>query len=435
MSRYPRALLTSLLLSVAMLPATATLAQNQAVPDAVQSRIDNVMPDVVAWRRDIHQHPELGNREFRTAGIVADHLRELGLEVHTEIAHTGVVGILRGDSPGPTIALRADMDALPVTEEVDLPFASTVRTEWYGQEVGVMHACGHDNHVAILMGAAQVLAESRSSLAGNVMFIFQPAEEGAPPGEEGGAELMLEEGLFDLMRPEAVFGLHVTPAPVGSIAVRKGGMMASSDSFTITVQGRQTHGAQPWAGIDPIVVAAQIVMGLQTIPSRQLNATTTPSIVTVGAINGGVRNNIIPESVEMIGTMRTFDADTRLQIHERVERTAKQIAASAGATADVEISLGYPVTSNDANLVDRMEPTLRRVAGEAFSEADLSTGSEDFSYFANEVPGLFFFLGVAPDNPELIHPNHSPRFYADERGLPVGVQAMTALVFDYIGMQ
>jgi len=422
--------LPALVICLVLIPFAS--AQN-ALPYDVQSRVDQVMPDVVAWRRDIHQHPELGNREFRTAGIVADHLTRLGMEVHTEIAHTGVVGILRGGHPGPAVALRADMDALPVTEEVDLPFASTVRTMFNGQEVGVMHACGHDNHVAILMGAAEVLAGMRDELPGTIMFIFQPAEEGPPPGEEGGAELMLKEGLFDLLRPDAVFGLHVVPAPVGSIAVRKGGMMASSDSFRITVHGQQTHGAQPWAGIDPIVVASQIVLGLQTIPSRQLNATTTPSIVTVGAINGGVRSNIIPETVEMIGTLRTFDADTRTQIHERVERTARQIAASAGASADVEISLGYPVTANDHDLVDLMEPTLRRVAGEQFSEASLSTGAEDFSYYAQEVPGLFFFLGVASDDPSMVHPNHSPRFYADERALPVGVQAMTALALDFLG--
>ncbi len=420
------------LLVCSLLSSFPVLAQN-ALPEPVQARVDQVMPRVVEWRRDIHQHPELGNREFRTAGIIAEHLRNLDLEVHTEIAHTGVVGILRGGQPGPAIALRADMDALPVTEEVDLPFASRVRTEFNGQEVGVMHACGHDNHVAVLMGTAEVLAGIRDHIAGDIMFIFQPAEEGPPPGEEGGAELMLREGLFDLLHPEAVFGLHVVPAPVGSIAVRKGGMMASSDSFRITVHGQQTHGAQPWAGIDPIVVAAQIVLGLQTIPSRQLNATTTPSIVTVGAINGGVRSNIIPDTVEMIGTLRTFDAATREQIHQRVERTAAQIAASAGASVEVEIELGYPVTANDHDLVDRMEPTLRRVAGDQFGEAALSTGAEDFSYYAQEVPGLFFFLGVASDDPDKIHPNHSPRFYADERALPVGVQAMTALALDYLG--
>ncbi|ALO45847.1 amidohydrolase [Pseudohongiella spirulinae] len=407
-------------------------AQVPALPDAVESLVDGVMPQVVEWRRDFHQHPELGNREFRTAGIIADHLRALGMEVQTEVAHTGVVGILRGGREGPVVALRADMDALPVEEQVDLPFASRVRTQYNGQDVGVMHACGHDNHMAILMGAATVLADMRDELQGTVMFIFQPAEEGAPEGEEGGAELMLKEGLFDDIRPDAVFGLHVWPIPAGQIAVREGGTMASSDSFRIRVQGQQTHGAAPWAGIDPIVVASQIVMGLQTIPSRQLDATLTPSIVTVGAINGGVRSNIIPDSVEMIGTLRTFDAETRRQIHERVERTATQIAASAGATVDVNISLGYPVTYNDPELTRNMAPTLQRVAGERFVEASLITGAEDFSYYANEVPGMFFFLGIGADDPAMVYPNHSPFFYADERALPVGVKAMTALALDFM---
>lgn len=407
-------------------------AQVPALPDAVDSLVDSVMPQVVEWRRDFHQHPELGNREFRTAGIIADHLRALGMEVQTEVAHTGVVGILRGGREGPVVALRADMDALPVEEQVDLPFASRVRTQYNGQDVGVMHACGHDNHMAILMGAATVLADMRDELQGTVMFIFQPAEEGAPEGEEGGAELMLKEGLFDDIRPDAVFGLHVWPIPAGQIAVREGGTMASSDSFRIRVQGQQTHGAAPWAGIDPIVVASQIVMGLQTIPSRQLDSTLTPSIVTVGAINGGVRSNIIPDSVEMIGTLRTFDAETRRQIHERVERTATQIAASAGATVDVNISLGYPVTYNDPELTRNMAPTLQRVAGERFVEASLITGAEDFSYYANEVPGMFFFLGIGADDPAMVYPNHSPFFYADERALPVGVKAMTALALDFM---
>lgn len=406
-----------------------------ALPDAVQSRVDSVMPQVVEWRRDFHQHPELGNREFRTSAIIAEHLQAMGMEVQTGIAHTGVVGILRGSRPGPVVALRADMDALPVEEQVDLPFASQVRTQYNGQDVGVMHACGHDNHMAIMMGAASVLAGMREELPGTVMFIFQPAEEGAPAGEEGGAELMLAEGIFDDLRPDAVFGLHVWPIPAGVIAVREGGTMASSDSFTIRVQGQQTHGAAPWAGIDPIVVASQIVMGLQTIPSRQLNATTTPSIVTVGAINGGLRSNIIPDSVEMIGTLRTFDADTRTQIHERVTRTAQQIAASAGASAEVEISLGYPVTSNDPGLTRAMQPTLQRVVGDKLIESPLITGAEDFSYYANEVPGMFFFLGIAADDPDMVYPNHSPYFYADESALPVGVQAMTALALDFLTAQ
>ena len=415
-----------------LLVSSLSVAQIPALPDHTQTLVDAVMPQVIEWRRDFHQHPELGNREFRTAGIIAEHLESLGLEVQTGVAHTGVVGILRGGQPGPVVALRADMDALPVEERADVSFASRVRTEYNGQDVGVMHACGHDNHMAILMGAASVLAGMKDDLPGTIMFIFQPAEEGAPEGEEGGAELMLKEGLFATIKPDAVFGLHVWPIPAGQIAVREGGTMASSDEFTIRVNGQQTHGAAPWAGIDPIVVAAQIVMGLQTIPSRQLDSTLTPSIVTVGAINGGVRSNIIPDSVEMIGTLRTFDAETRRQIHERVERTATQIAASAGATVDVNISLGYPVTFNDPALTRQMAPTLQRVAGERFVESSLITGAEDFSYYANEVPGLFFFLGIGADDPALVYPNHSPYFYADERALPVGVTAMTALALDFL---
>lgn len=420
------------ILLTALLISQPAFAQTSALSNDVQSRIDAVMPQVVDWRRDFHQHPELGNREFRTSGIIADHLRSLGMKVTTDVAHTGVVGILEGGQPGPVVALRADMDALPVEEQVDLPFASQVRTQYNGQDVGVMHACGHDNHMAILMGAATVLAEMKDSLPGTVMFIFQPAEEGAPAGEDGGAELMIEEGLFADVRPDAVFGLHVWPIPAGQIAVREGGTMASSDSFNIRVQGQQTHGAAPWAGIDPIVVASQIVLGLQTIPSRQLDSTLTPSIVTVGAIHGGLRSNIIPDSVEMIGTLRTFDADTRQQIHERVERTATQIASSAGASAEVSINLGYPVTYNDPALTRRMSSTLQRVAGENFTEASLITGAEDFSYYANEVPGMFFFLGIASEDPAMVYPNHSPYFYADESALPVGVEAMTALALDFL---
>lgn len=398
---------------------------------AVEAGVQAVMPDVVAWRRDFHEHPELGNREFRTAGIIAAHLRELGMEVQTEVAHTGVIGILRGGD-GPVVALRADMDALPVTELVDLPFASKAVGEYQGREVGVMHACGHDNHVAILMGVAEVLAGMGDDLPGTVKFIFQPAEEGTPDQSVGGAELMMQEGAFDAPTPDAVFGLHVFPYPVGVIAIRPGGLMASSDFFRITVRGKQTHGAVPWAGVDPIVTASQIVMGLQTITSRQLDATLTPSIVTVGKIEGGVRNNIIPESVEMVGTIRTFDAETRLDIHERVRRTATRIAEAAGATAEVEIDLGYGVTRNDPDLYRQMAPTLEAVAGDNFVEAQQTTTAEDFSYFANAAPGLFLFLGVAPEDPSLVYPNHSPRFYADERALPVGVRALTALTLDYM---
>lgn len=409
---------------------TAAVTHAELSP-AVEAEITAVMPKVVTWRRDFHEHPELSNQEFRTAGKVAEHLSRLGMEVKTGIAHTGVVGILRGGD-GPTVALRADMDALPVTELVDLPFASKVRGEYQGKEVGVMHACGHDNHVAILMGVAEVLAGLGDALPGTVKFIFQPAEEGTPDQSVGGAELMLAEGAFDAPTPDAVFGLHVFPFPVGTIATRPGGLMASSDFYRITVNGKQTHGAVPWAGVDPIVTASQIVLGLQTIVSRQLDATLTPSIVTVGKIEGGVRNNIIPESVEMVGTVRTFDADTRLDIHNRIRQTATHIAEAAGATAEVEINLGYGVTRNDLDLYKRMAPTLAAVAGDGFIEAQQTTTAEDFSYFANEAPGLFLFLGVAPDDPTLVYPNHSPKFFADERALPVGVRALTALTLDYL---
>ncbi len=404
---------------------------NAGLPAAVDQRVDSVMPDVVTWRRDFHQHPELSNQEFRTAGIVAEHLRGLGMEVREGIAHTGVIGVLRGGD-GPTVALRADMDALPVEELVDLPFASKVRGEYLGQDVGVMHACGHDNHVAILMGVAEVLAGMVDELHGTVLFIFQPAEEGTPDGSVGGAELMLAEGAFDDPRPDVVFGLHVFPFPAGTIATRPGGLMASSDSYKITVRGKQTHGAVPWAGVDPVVTASQVVLGLQTIVSRQLDATLTPSIITVGKIDGGVRSNIIPESVDLIGTIRTFDADTRLDIHDRMHRTASHIAEAAGASAEVDIDLGYGVTRNDPDLYRQMAPTLRGVAGGQFIEAQQTTTAEDFSYFANEVPGLFLFLGVAPDDPTLVYPNHSPRFYADERALPVGVRALIGLTLDFM---
>ena len=402
-----------------------------ALPADIQPKIDAVMPKVVTWRRDFHQHPELSNQEFRTAEIIADHLRTLGMEVQTEVAHTGVVGTLRGGD-GPVVALRADMDALPVTELVDLPFASKAKGVYQGREVGVMHACGHDNHVAILMGVAEVLAGMGDRLPGTVKFIFQPAEEGKPDGSIGGAELMLMEGVFENPRPDVVFGLHVFPYPVGTIATRPGGLMASSDRHQITIKGKQTHGAVPWAGVDPIVAASQVVMGLQTIVSRQLDATLTPSIVTVGRIEGGVRNNIIPESVELEGTIRTFDAATRNDIHTRIRRTASNIAEAAGATADIVIDQGYGVTRNDPTLYRQMAPTLEIVAGDRFIEATQTTTAEDFSYFANEVPGLFLFLGVAPEDPTLIHPNHSPRFYADERALPVGVEALTSMTLDYM---
>jgi len=418
-----------------VVPAEA-LAQTKASPEILaeaDARAAAVMDKVVAWRRDIHQHPELSNREFRTSKLVADHLRALGLEVRTGIAHTGVVGVLRGGRPGRVVALRADMDALPVTEMVDLPFASKVRAEYNGQEVGVMHACGHDNHVAILMGVAEALAGMRDRIAGTVVFVFQPAEEGAPPGEEGGAALMLKEGVFSDLRPEAIFALHVMPLGIGQIAYRPGGLMAASDNLRIVVHGRQTHGAQPWAGVDPIVVASQIVLGLQTVVSRQTDLTRAGAVVTIGSFHGGVRHNIIPDSVVMTGTIRTLDPQMQQRIHEAVRRTVTKIAESAGATATVEIQPVVPVTYNDPTLTEMMVSTLRRVAGEGnVMIAPATTTAEDFSYFQKEIPGLYFLLGVAPD-PATAAPNHSPYFFADERALPVGVRALLHVTLDYLG--
>ncbi|HXG58698.1 MAG TPA: amidohydrolase [Thermoanaerobaculia bacterium] len=393
-----------------------------------------VEPKVIAIRRDIHQNPELGNREFRTSKLVAERLRELGIETRTGIAHTGVVGVLRGGKPGRVVALRADMDALPVTEQVDLPFASKVRTTYNGQDVGVMHACGHDAHVAILLGVAEVLASIRQSIPGTVVFLFQPAEEGAPQGEEGGAELMVKEGALDHPKADAVFGLHVTSRfPVGVIACRPGGMMAAVDSLRITVRGRQTHGAYPWLGVDPIVVASQIVLGLQTIPSRQLDSTLAPSVVTVGAIHGGVRNNIIPDEVEMIGTIRSLDAAMRDDIHARIRRTAVKIAESAGAEATVEITTGYPIVHNDPALTEKVTAVFRRVAGaDNVQVVNPTLGAEDFSFYQQKVPGVFFWLGTRPKNQtaEEAPSNHSPLFSIDESGLLLGVRALAHVALD-----
>jgi amidohydrolase len=424
---------TSLLLSAAAIGPLH--AQASRLDAEVDRRASQVEGKVVAWRRDIHQHPELSNRETRTADLVAQHLRSLGIEVRTGVAHTGVVGVLRGGKPGPVVALRADMDALPVTEEVDVPFASRVRTTYNGQEVGVMHACGHDAHTAMLMGVAEVLAGMRNDLPGTVKFIFQPAEEGAPAGERGGAEVMIEEGALEDPRPSAIFGLHVFPYPAGEIRYRPGGAMASADAFRIVVRGRQTHGALPWAGIDPIVVASQIVMGLQTIASRQVDLTAAPAVITVGAINGGVRFNIIPDSVVMLGTIRTFDTAMRTDIHQRVRRTAESIAQSAGATAQITIDTTSAVTYNDPALTDKILPTLREVAGASHvAVGPPITASEDFSRYQQHIPGVFFFLGITPPgtDPAKVAPNHSPRFYVDEAALPVGVRVVAHLAVDYL---
>lgn len=415
---------------------SATLTAATTLDQRIDDASKKVESKVIECRRDIHEHPELGNRETRTSKLVADRLRALGIEVKTPVAHTGVIGILRGGRPGRVVALRADMDALPVIEQVDVPFKSTVRTTFNGHEVGVMHACGHDAHVAILLGVAEVLAGIRDEIPGTVKFLFQPAEEGAPEGEEGGAKLMVKEGALDNPKVDAVFGLHVTSRyPVGEIAYRPGSMMAAVDSFKIIVHGKQTHGAYPWLGVDPIVVAAQIVLGLQTIPSRQVDSSLAPSIVTVGAIHGGVRNNIIPDDVEMIGTIRSLDAKMRDDIHARIKRTAEDIAKSGGATATVTIDEGYPITYNDPSVTEQMAPTLRRVAGAGNVEVvNAVLGAEDFSFFQQKVPGLFFWLGTRPKNTtaEEAASNHSPLFYVDESGLELGVRAMAHVAVDYL---
>lgn len=404
----------------------------------IKPALEQVEQKVIEWRRHFHQYPELSNREFNSAKKIAQHLRDLGLDVQTGIAHTGVVAILKGGKPGKVIALRADMDALPVTERVDLPFASKEKAEYNGQQVGVMHACGHDTHMAILMGVAEVLSKAKSELNGTVKFIFQPAEEGAPVGEEGGAELMIKEGVLESPGVDAIFGLHISSqTPVGVIGYRSGGIMASVDDFQIKVKGKQAHGSTPWNSIDPIVVSSQIVNSLQTIVSRQLKLTKQPAVVTVGSIHGGVRSNIIPEEVEMVGTIRALDSDMRKQIHQKIRHIAKHVATSMGASVEVKIPLStrYPVTYNSPELVNQMLPTLQRVAGgDNVIVIDPITGAEDFSFYAQKVPGLFFFLGgkAADVSLEDAPSHHTPDFYIDESGMQLGVEMLTNMAIDYL---
>ncbi|HVR44544.1 MAG TPA: amidohydrolase [Thermoanaerobaculia bacterium] len=386
---------------------------------------------VVEWRRDIHRNPELSKREVRTAALVAEHLRSLGIEVRTGVGGTGVVGLLRGAKAEPVVALRADMDALPVTEQSGLPFASTRTDTYEGEQVGVMHACGHDAHVAMLMGVAEVLAGMRATLPGSVKFIFQPAEEG-----EGGAAAMIADGALEDPRPGAIFGLHVmSSAHTGTIDYRPGGLMASSDRFEIAIRGRQTHGAYPWRGIDPIVVGAQIVLALQTIPSRQLDSTLAPAVVTVGIFDAGVRYNIIPEQIRLVGTIRALDPAMQKDIHERVRRTAVKIAESVEASAEVTIETNAPVTYNDPELTARMAPILARVAGaDNVRVVNPTVVAEDFSEYQNVVPGMFFFLGCTPGGTPLADaaPNHSPRFFVDEAAMPLGVKALAGLAVAWL---
>jgi len=433
-----RNLALALLVSILATAPISLVADAEGLPAAIDRLAAEVEPAVIAWRRDIHQHPELSNREVRTAKLVADHLEELGIEVRRGIAHTGVVGLLRGGLPGGVVALRADMDALPVTEEVDLPFASKVRTTYLGREVGVMHACGHDAHTAILLGVAEVLTDLRERIPGSVLFLFQPAEEGAPPGEKGGARLMIEEGALANPKPDAIFGLHVVPQyQAGEIAYRSGGAMAGSDKLEILVRGKQTHAAYPWLGVDPIAVASRIVLALQALPGRQMDAR-LPSVVSIGAIHGGVRHNIIPEEVELLGTIRTLEPSMQPDLHQRIQTTATKIAESAGASAEVKITIGYPVTYNDPQLTARMEPTLRRVAGSGRLMRGLPrTGAEDFSFLSQKAPGLYFWLGGrSPGVAEReAAPNHSPLFRVDESALILGVRAMANLTVDFLTME
>lgn len=399
---------------------------------------EKVEAQMIEWRRHFHQNPELSNREFNTAKKIADHLNALGIEVQTGVAKTGVVGLLKGGKPGPVVALRADIDALPVTERTPVPFASKVVSQYNGIETGVMHACGHDTHIAILMATASVLSKMKADMPGTVKFIFQPAEEGTPPGEEGGAKLMVKEGVLKNPTPEVIFGLHINAGTkVGKITYKPEGTMAASDRFTIKVKGAQAHGSAPWTGIDPIVVASQIIAGLQTIVSRQSELTKEAAVVTVGMIQGGVRFNIIPETVEMVGTIRTLDSDMQNMIHEKIKRTAEKIAESAGATAEVEIEKNVPVTYNDPELTAKMVPSLQRVFGEEnVVLVRATTGAEDFSYFQQVIPGFYFFVGGKPRNTTsqevTLGGHHTPDFYVDESGMLVGLKAMLNLTLDYM---
>ncbi|MGA9421362.1 MAG: amidohydrolase [Rhodanobacteraceae bacterium] len=412
----------------------------EAAAETIRQAVQVVLPEITAWRRDIHAHPELSNREVRTSTIVAETLGKLGYEVRTGIAHTGVTGILRGGKAGPKLAIRADMDALPVTEEVDLPFASKARAEYQGKQVGVMHACGHDAHTAMMLGLATIFAKMRQDLPGQVMLIFQPAEEGAPAGEEGGAPLMVKDGVFRDFKPDAIFGMHVVSTlPVGAVGIRPGGMMASSDTFRIVVHGRQSHGAMPWKGIDPIVTAAEIVTSAQTIVSRQLDINRDPAVVTFGVFNGGVRFNIVPDSAELQGTIRAFSPDMRRQALTSLSNIATHVAAANGATVDAEIPMpgSNPVNYNDPALTARVRKSIEKAIGaDHVVDAQRWTASEDFPYFglAAKAPSAYFFVGATPlgTDPTTAPSNHSPRFFLDERALEIGTTAMLKSALDYL---
>lgn len=432
--------LSAVLFLFLMLPGQAIAQENDSFDwyEYIDEQTDQIFDKIVEWRRHIHQNPELSNREFETAAKVAAHLRDLGLEVETDIAHTGVVGVLRGEHPGPVVGLRADMDALPVQERVDIPFASEATGEYMGRVVPVMHACGHDTHVAMLMGIAEILTSKKDELHGTVKFIFQPAEEGAPPGEEGGAEMMVREGVLQNPDVDVIFGQHISSqTPVGQINYRPGGIMAAAESFTIHVQGKQAHGSRPWDGVDPILTSAKIIEGLQSIISRETELTKEAAVITVGMIESGVRSNIIPEEATMIGTIRTLDTDMQKKIHENMHRVVEYTAKSMGAEATLEIDSGYPITYNDRELTAKMAPTLERVAGqENANVVNAITGAEDFSFFQREVPGLYYFIGGMPPDmdPADAPSHHTPDFYIEEEGMRVGVRALANLTIDYMMM-
>lgn len=418
--------------------AIICFAQTSPLNQKIAQKADAIEQKIIDWRRDFHQNPELGNHEFRTAEIIAKHLKSLGIEVKTGVAKTGVVGILKGGKPGPVVALRADMDGLPVIERTPVPFASKVKTQFNGQEVGAMHACGHDTHMAILMGVAEVLSSLKKDLKGTVKFIFQPAEEGPPFGEEGGAELMVKEGVLENPKVDVIFGLHInSQTEVGKITYRPGGTMAAVNDMKITVKGVQAHGAYPWSSVDPIVVSAQIINALQTIVSRNLNVTENAGVVTIGSIHGGLRSNIIPEEVVMMGTVRNLSKEDEELFVNRIKTIVTKTAEAAGATAEVKIpfSVRYPVTYNDPALTAKMLPTLEAVAGkENISLKPAVTGAEDFSFFQEKVPGLFIFLGGMPrgQDPLKAPSHHTPDFFIDESGFTLGVKALAGLTVDFM---
>ncbi|MCF7560087.1 amidohydrolase [Sabulilitoribacter multivorans] len=418
-----------LLLPIALLAVINLHGQNDFDKQFVE-----IEAKVIEWRRDFHKYPELSNREFKTAEKIANHLKSLGLEVQTGIAHTGVVGVLKGDQPGKVIALRADMDALPVTERNDLPFKSEVKTTFLDTETGVMHACGHDTHMAILMGVAEILSKNKDKIKGTVKFIFQPAEEGPLPGEEGGAKLMIKEGVLENPKVDAIFGLHIrSNYEVGTIYYKKGGVMASVERFVINVKGKQTHGGRPWQGVDPILISAKIIDGLQTIISRESELVNEAAVITVGKITAGTRFNIIPETAELIGTVRTLDPDMKSHIEKRMTEMVTTLAKAYGGEATISFQNNTAITYNDFDLVDKMLPSLQKVAGQQNVRLrKATTGGEDFSYYQEVVPGFFFFLGGMTPGNEEFYPHHTPDFYIDESGLILGVKAFTQITFDFL---